>query len=84
MFNTPDHVTNVSHHLVSAMYKKMDFSQDRSENVLVIETMFPDEDEDGHTFDFYLMDLLSDLGDLKHQAEGCVGKIDRIDIRSHH
>lgn len=82
MLNTPDKVTSVSHHLVSSMYKKMDFSHDRSENVLVIETMFPNEDDEGHTFDFYLMDLLSDLDHLKHQAENCVGKIDRIDIRA--
>lgn len=49
---------------------------------MVIETNFPEQDED-HGFDSYLVDLLIDLEEIKKNAEDRVGKFDRIDIRTH-
>lgn len=82
MLALPDRLTNISHPLVSSMYKKRDFNApDGLENVLIIETRLSDTDEHPQTSDSALMDLLIDLEDLKEQAEHSVGKIDRIDIR---
>jgi hypothetical protein len=83
MINVPDQVKTASHRLVSSMYKKLDYNRNTSENVLIIEASFPDPDDEGESFDFYLLELLEDLGALKAQAEHAVGKIDRIDIRAH-
>jgi hypothetical protein len=81
MLAIPDRLKSFAHPLVSSIYKKMDYSTG-SENVLVIETRFPDADEDEGSSDSYLMDLLLDLNNLKLQAESRLGHIDRVDIRT--
>lgn len=73
----------ISHPLVSSIYMKKNLSGAAGENVLVIETMFPDRD--AREEEDYLFDLLVDLEAIKRQAEIDVGSfIDRVDIRKHH
>lgn len=83
--NTAMPVAGVTHPLIADMYLKKDFSHN-NENVLVIEARNKrgtDGDDAQHeSFDSYLIDLLTDLEDLKKQAERQVGGIDRIDIRT--
>lgn len=75
---------NIVHPLIASMYMKKDFLQNGSEqDVLVIETLFDKDEETGENFDSYLIDLLTDLEELKNQVETSVGSFDRIDIRPH-
>ncbi len=80
MLNIPQRIHAIQHPLVDEAYLKKEFSQDpRGEDVLVIETSI--HDDDNH--DAYLSTFISDLSDLKHQAEQQIGYFDRIDIRIH-
>lgn len=87
MLGVQQDLSVITHPLVSSIFLKKDYSGDASryhEDVLVIETNFnhnaADNDE---AFDSYLVELLSDLNDLKIQAEEKIGKFDRVDIRTH-
>ncbi|MBL4803567.1 MAG: hypothetical protein JKY71_01775 [Alphaproteobacteria bacterium] len=87
MNTVPQVIRGVSHPLVADMYLKRDSSDQRTfEDVLVIQTI---NREDGmaetefNSFDTYLIDLLTDLEDLKAMAEQQIGHIDRVDIRAH-
>jgi hypothetical protein len=82
MLHIPDQIKTASHRLVSSLYRTMDYSHHSPESVLVIETQFPDSEDEHESFDTYLLELLSDLKNLKAVAERTVGKIDRIDIRT--
>lgn len=84
MLNLPQQVKGITHPLVSDIYLKKEFGYGHhSENVLVIEARSNDDEEmEFNTFDSYLIDLLTDLEDLKEQAEEKIGKFDRVDIRS--
>lgn len=84
----PEQVTGIYHPMVREMYLKKDFGNGLSNNaqdVLVIEAISRplNEEEDYDTFDSYLLDILSDLEDLKSQAYAKVGHFDRVDIRTH-
>lgn len=84
MLSVSRNLNNISHPLVASMYMKRDFLQDGyTEDVLVIETVFAQDEETGDNFDSYLIDLLTDLEDLKNKVENSVGSFDRIDIRPH-
>lgn len=83
MIQSINKLKDIKHPLVSSLHMKKDFVHGHSEDVLVIETDFPDEEEDYLSFDSYLTTLLLDLKDLKSQAENRVGKFDRVDIRTH-
>lgn len=79
-----ERLKGITHPLVSSVrFKKSVGNDSHFENVLVIDTRFPDEDDDIDTFDSYLMDLLQDLEGLKNEAEKQIGKFDRVDIRTH-
>ena len=81
-----DMIKTVTHPLVRSIYMKKGYSQQRhSENILVIETNFEQQQDgpDHENFDSYLVDLLIDLQDLKNQAEKEIGVVDRVDIRQH-
>ena len=83
MLHTFEKLHSIVHPLVASMHLKKDMGkQTNPEDVLVINARLPDPDDDYETFDAYLMDLLFDLENLKKQAETCVGKFDRIDIRT--
>lgn len=80
-------VPQTIHHIarpgIAAVYKKRDFTTNKhSEDVLVIETSFANDDDDHESFESFMTDLLIDLPDIKKQAELETGPIDRIDIRS--
>ncbi len=81
MMNVPEQVMHVTHPLVSSIYLKKDYGGRDSEDVLVIETNFTENDNDN--YDLYLTRLLGDLHDLQVQAERKIGHFDRIDIRMH-
>ena len=83
MYTVAEKLKTIRHPLVSSLSLKKDYHDDQAEDVLVIETNFSQADEDYDTFDSYLTDLLLDLEDLKNKAETCVGKFDRVDIRTH-
>ncbi|MCD8497034.1 MAG: hypothetical protein LRZ85_02480 [Alphaproteobacteria bacterium] len=85
MLNIPQHVSGITHPLISDMYLKKDFGRGpHHEDVLVIETRrTPANDSGVGRFEDYLAALLPDLEDLKEQAERKVGHIDRIDIKTH-
>lgn len=85
MINLPQHVSGITHPIVASMYLKKEYGHGHhQEDVLVIETKSKHKDADDHElFDSYLIDLLTDLEDLKSQAEARVGKFDRIDIRTY-
>ncbi|HEY8189272.1 MAG TPA: hypothetical protein VIF12_01200 [Micavibrio sp.] len=80
-----DQIKAIMHPYISSMYLKKDFGNSKAgEDVLVIDTEFPSEEEGTHkSFDSYLVDLLIDLEELKNQAEREVGRFDRVDIRTH-
>ncbi|MBI1301917.1 MAG: hypothetical protein GC137_09715 [Alphaproteobacteria bacterium] len=80
-FNTPKIVSGITHPLVADMYLKKDFGS-KKQDVLIIETKRQSDELDHDSFDSYLIDLLTDLEDLKAQAEKKVGFFDRIDIRT--
>lgn len=73
MFGIPQSVTTVSHPLVRHMYRRG--------ASLVIETTLSESDRDDEDFDLSLLDLLTDLKDLKARAEDEVGSFDQVDIR---
>lgn len=83
----PAHVTGISHPLVRDIYLKKDFGHGlgKHEDVLVIETIAAPKSSDKteDSFDSYLIDILSDLEELKSQAEARIGHFDRVDIRAH-
>jgi hypothetical protein len=84
MTHVSDTLQNVKHHLVNAMYMRKDFSQNgKAEDVLVIEVHFSQVEGGYEFFDKQLTDLLLDLEHLKDQVEECVGKFQRVDIRTH-
>lgn len=75
---------SIVHPLVRSAYMKRSETHDhRQEDVLVLETYAHDENEELCGFDTYLIELLTDLEDLKSQAEQRVGSIDRVDISRH-
>jgi hypothetical protein len=81
---TTNRLRNIRHPLVSSVHMRKDFAPNhRAEDVLVIETSFPEAERGKKSFDSYLLDLLVDLKDLKSRAETQVGKFDRVDIRLH-
>lgn len=78
----PKIVTAIAHPLVNSAYLKKEFSaQDKSEDVLIIETNLLD-DSHHDAYDMYMATFMNDLHDLRLQAESQVGHIDRIEIRS--
>ena len=83
----PQHVTGIFHPLIREIYLKKEFGNGslKHEDVLVIETVPHDHNENPahENFDSYLIDILTDLDDLKMQAQSKVGHFDRVDIRSH-
>lgn len=86
MLSTQQTLNGITHPLISSIFLKKDFSDPSKyhEDVLVIETNFNHNDaEHDEAFDSYLIELLSDLNDLKVQAEEKIGKFDRVDIRTH-
>lgn len=75
---------SITHPLVRSAYLKRSETVDhRHEDVLVLETYTHADNCDDCGFDSYLVDLLTDLEDLKSQAERRVGAIDRVDISRH-
>ncbi len=86
MLDVPRNITGISHPLINEMYMKKDYSNPRGEqNVLVIQAKaHHEEDEYDHeSFDSYLVEILTDLNDLKHRAELQIGHFDRVDIRTY-
>ncbi len=80
--NTVKKVTGISHPLISDMYLKKDFSS-KKQNILVIRARSQgdnDENLDHDAFDSYLVDLLTDLEELKNKVQKKVGKFSRVDI----
>lgn len=74
----------IHHRLVRDAYFKKEANPDsREENVLVIEARINSEDMELGGFDGYLYDLITDLENLKAQAEQQADPIDRIDICTH-
>ena len=74
---------NVSHPLVRKAYMKKNAGpNDREKNVLVLDTFSEDETE-FRGFDTYLYDLVTDLQNLKEQAEQKGFIVGHIDIRAH-
>lgn len=83
MLSMQDVLHSVRHPLVASMHMKKEFGpHKRPEDILVVTTRFPEDEDDYHTFDSYLMDLLSDLEELKNQVEERIGSFDRVDIRT--
>ncbi len=84
----PEIVTGITHPLIGQIFHKKEYTggeYSKHQDVLVIETVRSGS-YSGHgyeNFDSYLLELLSDLEDLKMQAETKIGHIDRIDIRTH-
>lgn len=84
MMNVPQRITGITHPYVHSIYLKKDFgTKERKQDVLVIETIRAKAQADGDSFDSYLIDILTDLKDLKEQAEEQIGHFDRVDIRTH-
>jgi hypothetical protein len=87
MNTVPQLIKGVSHPLVADMYLKRDNSdQHTPEDVLVIHTTVTEDgmaESEFNSFDSYLIDLLTDLEDLKAHAEKQIGSFDRVDIRAH-
>lgn len=86
MFYVPQHIKGITHPLVKTAYLiKENTLQNRTDNVLVIETFDFEhsDDKDHEMFDVYLLDLLSGLEKLQEFAEKQVGHLDRVDIRAH-
>lgn len=84
MLPVPEQLKGISHPLVSSIcIRKGLGANNQEEDILVIDTRFPDDEKNKYMFDSYLMDLLVDLEELKKQAEQRVGKFDRIDIKTH-
>jgi hypothetical protein len=84
MLSVSQKLKTIRHPLISSLSLHKDYhDEEHAEDVLVIETSFSRADDDEDTFDSYLTELLLDLEDLKNQAESCVGKFDRVDIRAH-
>lgn len=74
----------ISHPLVRDAYLKKEMGSDKSEHeILVIEARHEETDMEFGSFDTYLYDLLTDLQDLKDQAEKQENKIERVDICTH-
>lgn len=74
----------IHHPLVRDAYLKKEAStNNRGKDVLVIEARSDDEDMEFGGFDSYLYDLVTDLQNLKQQAEEQAGSIDRVDICTH-
>lgn len=81
MMNVPERLTSVTHPLVSSIYLKKDYGGAHdSEDVLVIETNFPNNGS--YVSGARLSELLYDLHDLQVQAEEKIGHFDRVDIRT--
>ncbi len=84
MLDLPRKVTGISHPLIADMFLKKDYRNGkRASDVLVIEARKHRLDNEHDAFDTYLIDLLTELPDLKSRVERSVGKFDRIDIREH-
>lgn len=84
---TPIRQGHVTHPLVGQVFLKKGFDaldHKKPRDVLVIETQFPVEAEDGQDFSTCLSALLSDLPELEKQAEAKIGRFDRVDIRYAH
>lgn len=76
----------ITHPLIKNAYFKKDCTtnKNKEEDVLVLETYHHSKKSSEYeTFDTYMIDLLTDLQDLKDQAEAKIGHIDRIDICQH-
>lgn len=86
MLDVPRNITGITHPLINDMYMKKDYNDPRGEqNVLVIQAKphQEDENEQAHdSFDSYLIEILTDLNDLKARAEMQIGHFDRVDIRT--
>jgi hypothetical protein len=83
MMNVPEEMKSITHPLISSIYLKKDYgAEPGSQDVLVIKTNFDDVSDEYSDYDTYLMELLTDLDELKAQAEDSVGHFDRIDIRA--
>ncbi len=80
----PRQITGIAHPLVADMYLKKDYRRGSqfAEDVLVIEARSRDDEREDENFEDYLLDLLTDLDDLKTQVERQVGSFHRIDIRT--
>lgn len=76
----PEQVIGISHPFISDMYLKID--QRRNQNVLVIQAKAEREDTEIQLVD-PVLDIITDLEDLKLKAEQQVGHFDRVDIRTH-
>ena len=84
MLPVPENIKGITHPLVSSIcIRKGVGTGNQQEDILVIDTKFPDDEENKDMFDSYLMDLLADLEELKNQAEKKIGKFDRVDIKTH-
>ncbi len=84
MLSVSERLNTISHPLIASIHMRKDFSNHRyGQDVLVIETVFSKEGEDEEIFDSYLVDLLTDLEELKKKVESYVGSFDRVDIRTH-
>ena len=79
-FNKPQKNVSLSHPLVRDAYLVKDNVANHEEDVLVLET-YHHHSEGG--FDPYIVDLITDLEDLKLQAQKEIGHFDRIDICTH-
>lgn len=74
----------LSHPLVRDAYLKKEAGLGKREkDVLVIEARNDNSDMEFGGFDNYLYDLVTDLQNLKEQAEKQAGSIDRVDICTH-
>lgn len=74
---------NAAHPLVRKAYMKSEASLGkRDEHVLVLDT-YSEEETEFRGFDTYLYDLVTDLQNLKDQAERDGFSVERIDIRTH-
>ncbi|MGQ0528082.1 MAG: hypothetical protein ACT4OY_08675 [Alphaproteobacteria bacterium] len=84
MFAVPEKLKAFTHPHIASMHMKKDFGvhNNKTEDVLVIDTLLS-EDIDQEHFNDSLLDILLDLDALKIKAESTFGKIDRIDIRTH-
>lgn len=81
MFALPQDIKTVTHPLVRHMYLKSDLVSSQGQSVLVIETALGENCRDDEDFKLSLLDLLTDLQDIKTRAEDEVGRFDRVDIR---
>ena len=73
----------IYHPMIQGVYLQDDYDKNlNKQKVLVLETATEFEMTEYEGFDPYLIDLITDLEDLKNKAIKQVGHIDRIDIQS--